>query len=291
MGHVGFDRAHVGFKRSHVAWGGIIPPTLISITPAFGSHLGGDAVTIVGTGFQAGATVKINANSATSVVVVDDAHITCVTPAHAVGVVTVQVTNPDGGSATGLDFTYIDTYTYTFAYKTWYGRGNTYPTIIQNIPGAAGANAGKGYNGGAYHFTRFRFLSHESPAASKITANTIYGATLNLNVSVNDQSLESFGYFKVYLAANGADWYTTGAYDPAGLPLLASVAAASVPASGAFPIPLDLSVLNAHHGEDLVVLCTTSVEEVGGPVDPWPPGGPSSYVGVTGSAPTCVLQF
>lgn len=51
---------------------------------------------ITGTGFGDGATVTFGGTAATSVVVVDSTHITCLTPAHALGLVDVKVTNIDG---------------------------------------------------------------------------------------------------------------------------------------------------------------------------------------------------
>lgn len=55
--------------------------TITSIAPAVGPSGGGTAVTITGTGFATGNTVKFNGSLATSVVVVDSTKITCVTPA------------------------------------------------------------------------------------------------------------------------------------------------------------------------------------------------------------------
>jgi hypothetical protein len=75
-------------------------PTVTSVTPASGPTAGGTSVTIGGTGFQSGATVKFGAASATSVVVVNATTITVKTPAHAAGAVDVVVTNPDGQSGT-----------------------------------------------------------------------------------------------------------------------------------------------------------------------------------------------
>jgi len=83
--------------------------TFVSITPSTGLAAGNTAVSIVGTNFKTGATVSIGGQPATSVVVVDSAHITAVTPAHSAGAVNVVITNPGtGGSvATGTGaFTY-----------------------------------------------------------------------------------------------------------------------------------------------------------------------------------------
>ncbi|MBN1417467.1 MAG: IPT/TIG domain-containing protein, partial [Planctomycetes bacterium] len=76
------------------------PPILSSVSPASGSVVGGASVALDGGGFQAGATVTFGGISASNVVVVSDARITCTTPAHAAGAVDVIVRNPDGQTAT-----------------------------------------------------------------------------------------------------------------------------------------------------------------------------------------------
>lgn len=81
--------------------------SVVSVTPDHGSYHGGTAVTIVGTGFYTGATVEFDAVAATSVVVVDENTITCVTPAGTAGDVDVVVENLD----TETD-TLTDGYTY-----------------------------------------------------------------------------------------------------------------------------------------------------------------------------------
>lgn len=74
-------------------------PTITSVAPVSGPSAGGTAVTITGTNFQYGATVTFDAAVATSVVSVDPTTITCVAPAHVVGVADVWVVNPDFSSA------------------------------------------------------------------------------------------------------------------------------------------------------------------------------------------------
>jgi len=82
-------------------------PTVTAITPNSGPTNGGTRVTITGTGFLAGATVKLGGTSATSVALVNSTSITAVTPAHAAGAVSVQVTNTDAQSGTLTNgFTY-----------------------------------------------------------------------------------------------------------------------------------------------------------------------------------------
>ncbi len=76
------------------------PPTVIAISPASGSANGGTAVTITGTGFLSGASVKLGTTAATGVTVVSSTSITATTPAHVAGTVNVVVTNSNGQSGT-----------------------------------------------------------------------------------------------------------------------------------------------------------------------------------------------
>lgn len=66
-------------------------PFITSVTPNSGPMSGGTAVTIIGGGFNPGAIVLFEDTPATSVVVVSDTEITCVTPAHPVELVDVRV--------------------------------------------------------------------------------------------------------------------------------------------------------------------------------------------------------
>jgi hypothetical protein len=101
-----------GSVKDALSWQGrdFLTPTVSSIAPSSGPLAGGTAVTITGTGFEAGATVAIGGASATSVVVVSDTSITAVTPSGTAGAQDVVVTNPDGGFSGTLagGFTYAD---------------------------------------------------------------------------------------------------------------------------------------------------------------------------------------
>jgi hypothetical protein len=74
--------------------------TVTSVSPTGGTIAGGSAVTINGTGFNAGATVTFGGSAATNVVVVSSIKITARTPAHAAGSVNVVVTNTDTSNGT-----------------------------------------------------------------------------------------------------------------------------------------------------------------------------------------------
>lgn len=88
----------------------ITTPEITSITPNEGANTGSTAITIAGAEFVEGATVTVNGQAATSVVVVSAAEITCETPAGTTGTADVVVTNTDGGTVTEEDgFTYVST--------------------------------------------------------------------------------------------------------------------------------------------------------------------------------------
>ncbi|MBI1350148.1 MAG: hypothetical protein GC156_03420 [Actinomycetales bacterium] len=81
-------------------------PTMSAVNPSTGSSDGGDAVTITGTNFAAGATVTFGGATAPTVTVVNATTITATTPA-GTGVQPVVVTNVDGQSTSGsVTFTY-----------------------------------------------------------------------------------------------------------------------------------------------------------------------------------------
>ena len=67
------------------------PPAITSVAPKSGPLGGAQAVTITGTNFTGASAVKFGTSAATSVVVVSSTKITAKTPAHAAGVVDVQV--------------------------------------------------------------------------------------------------------------------------------------------------------------------------------------------------------
>jgi len=75
-------------------------PTVTGIGPSSGTANGGTPVTITGTRFLSGATVKLGGTTATNVTVTSSSTITATTSAHAAGTVDVVVTNTDGQSGT-----------------------------------------------------------------------------------------------------------------------------------------------------------------------------------------------
>jgi hypothetical protein len=86
----------------------VVVPTVTSVSPNNGPASGGTAVTITGTNFASGATVKFGGTAATNVVVTNSTTITASTPAGSGAVtVTVTVNGQSGSLANG--FTYNGT--------------------------------------------------------------------------------------------------------------------------------------------------------------------------------------
>lgn len=81
-------------------------PTVASLDVITGSAAGGTDVEITGTNFVNVLSVKFGGASATNVVVVDATTLTCKTPAHAAGAVTVDVTTGSGTGSKAAAFTY-----------------------------------------------------------------------------------------------------------------------------------------------------------------------------------------
>jgi hypothetical protein len=78
-------------------------PTITSVYPARGSTVGGRSVTIIGTGFLAGAVFDFDGAFATNVVIVSPTEATCTTPAHSAGLSDITITNADTSTGTLTD--------------------------------------------------------------------------------------------------------------------------------------------------------------------------------------------
>ncbi len=98
---------HVG-AGSRVGGGGTAyPEPLVSgVCDATGDSAGGVAVRVLGRGFTGTTGVLFGTTAATSVVVVSDYEVTCVTPAHAVGAVSVTLTTPGGSYSAPAAYTF-----------------------------------------------------------------------------------------------------------------------------------------------------------------------------------------
>jgi hypothetical protein len=154
-------------------------PTVTAVQPPTGDIAGGEAIIITGTGFGATPSVLMGGAAATSEVLIDANHLSCITPAHAAGIVDVDVTNPDTQFSTLFGgYTFTDPSIYVTDTEGWWYSidgfaGGTDVVLSPNHPHhartwaniAAFAAAGAGMLGG-------------SPAASVMYRNyLIYAAS------------------------------------------------------------------------------------------------------------------
>jgi hypothetical protein len=77
-------------------------PTVTNVSPRGGSTAGGNTVTLTGTNFAPGATVKFGATASSTVTFVSATQLKAVAPAHAAGAINVVVTTPAGASPANI---------------------------------------------------------------------------------------------------------------------------------------------------------------------------------------------
>jgi len=114
----------------------VVPPVVVSITPAFGLTSGGSLVTISGSHFTGANSVTIGTEAATSVTVLNDTTITALTPLGIAGYADIAVAIPNAiGDSAGL-FTY---YTPTYVRSALTASGTVGSTFTYSITGAGGS--------------------------------------------------------------------------------------------------------------------------------------------------------
>lgn len=113
--------------------------SLTSVSPVTGNVTGGTAVTLRGTQFQTTTNVTFGGVAATSKVFISSTEMTAVTPPHAAGAVTVQVSNTDGQTASLSNaFTYEQVTVTSLSVTSGPSTGGTSVTITGKLfqPGA-----------------------------------------------------------------------------------------------------------------------------------------------------------
>jgi len=128
LGTTGWDQ-DTGYGLVNI-YGGLelssnaIFPAVSDISPTFGAAKGGVTVTVNGSNFENGATIKLAGISASNVQFVSSSQLTFQTPPYGTaGAVDLVVTNPDGLSATKIGiFTYLNS-TENLSPSTWFRSG------------------------------------------------------------------------------------------------------------------------------------------------------------------------
>ena len=195
-------------------------PTLTSVSPTSGPDAGGTTITLTGTGFVSGATVRVGGTAATNVTFVSGTQVTARTPAGTAGARDVQITNPNGQSATRTGG-----FTYTTAPAP--ALTSVSPTSGPTAGGTTITLTGTGFVSGATvrvggtSATNVTFVS-----ATQVTARTPAGTAGARDVQITNPNGQS-------ATRTGGFTYTT-----ATAPTLTSVSPPSGPTAGGTTITL-----------------------------------------------------
>ena len=165
----------VGSVTSSGAYTYLSSPTISSISPNTGALAGGTTVTISGTGFASGATVKFGSSNAASVTVNSSTQITAVTPSGSAGTVNIVITNTDTGTVTATSaFTYAALPTITsLSVTSGTTSGGTSVTISgTNLSGVTGITFG-GTSGTSISSNTSTSVTVVTPAKSAGAVNVV----------------------------------------------------------------------------------------------------------------------
>jgi heme/copper-type cytochrome/quinol oxidase subunit 2 len=176
-GHEGMD------GRFTVNASTVPAPTVTSFTPTTAPATGGTSVTITGTNFQQGATVRFGAAAASGVTFNSATSLTAIAPAQAAGSVAITVTNPDGQSANRTGFTYTAV------------SGVTIASVTPSTGATSGKDAitvtGSGFLAGAQLLVGGRPATGLTITPTSITASTPLGSSDFANSSVVDVEVKN----------------------------------------------------------------------------------------------------
>jgi len=190
-----------------------LPPQVHFVEPSRGPVDGGTAVVITGLRFQPGALARFGGVEVACEFVQDTA-LACDTPAHAAGVVDVEVENPDGGFGRfpgGFEFTdappVVAQAVLVWPPRTaaWVGRASesifgrvTVPGVTDGAAPAAGVRAELGWGPDASATEAFTWTPAE--LVGEVGAADEYAATLTLDVA------GTYAFTMRFSADDGATW-------------------------------------------------------------------------------------
>ena len=169
------------------------------VSPNYGSVIGGTSVTITGTNFIGTSSVTFGGTAANlAACSVAATSITCSTPAHAVGVVNVNVTTPGGTAVSTGGFTYYEVPTITGGSTG----GGTAPNAGPVTGGTNVVITGTGLVGGAFTFDGTTVDCIVNIAGTQATCPTPAHAAGTVDVVVtnpigSDTSTGGFTYYEV----------------------------------------------------------------------------------------------
>ncbi|WP_456246063.1 IPT/TIG domain-containing protein [Longispora urticae] len=152
-----------------------LTPTVTGVAPSSGTTLGGTSVVVTGTNFTDATGVTFGGTPATGVVIDSDTQITCVTPAHAAGAVTVAVavTGSSGTLPSGFTYLLVPTLT-TVAPGTGAPAGGTSMTLTgTGFTGATKVQFGT-TDATAFNVASATSITCTSPAGSGTVDVTVF---------------------------------------------------------------------------------------------------------------------
>ncbi len=183
-------------------------PTITNVSPATGSTAGGTAITITGTGFVNGATVKVGGTSATNVVVASSTSITATTPAGTAGAKDVTVTNTDSGQVASTD-----AFTYTASVVNPEGATTVPATAITSSNATLnGLNGTSGASGHSFWVSTSTFSTASptvpagvftTPDFGAIASGTPFSASLTSAVGLPAVTASTTYYFAAWVNVGG----------------------------------------------------------------------------------------
>ena len=193
----------------------LAPPTVTSVSPSSGPTAGGTAVTITGTSFAAGATVKFGSTAASSVTVVNSTTITATTPAGSLGAVAVMVTNSNGLSGTlASGFTYLA------------------PPTVTSVSPSSGTTAG----GTAVTITGTNFAAGATVKFGSTAASSV--TVVNSTTITATTPAGSVGAVTVTVTVGGQSGSLAGGYTYVVVPTVTSVSPNNGAAAGGTPVTI-----------------------------------------------------
>jgi len=210
-------------SSDHFTYTAASSPSVSSVTPSSGTVLGGETITVFGSGFTAATAVNFGATAATAFTVLSDNALTATAPAGSAGTVDITVVTPSGTSSTVS----ADHYTY--------GSAPSAPSVSSLGTTSGGSGGGSVVIVTGSGFTNATGVSFGSyPAASffvnsdtQLTAVAPAQAAATVDLTVTTPSGTS--------PTSSSDHFT---YSAASAPSVSAVAATSGPTAGAANITI-----------------------------------------------------
>jgi hypothetical protein len=177
-------------------------PTLSGVNPNSGTTSGGESVTITGSNFTSTPQVKFDGFDCSNVSFIDSTSLTCDTPAHPAGFISVEVINPDSQSDTlAVAYNYLE------------------DPVISSINPQAGPTAGSTF----VTITGTGFLAGDTISIGGINCGTLTVVNDTTITCTTGSSLEGVVDIVLDRAANSQTATLSSGFTYQGPPVLTSI--------------------------------------------------------------------